>query len=224
MKFSQSHFRWFGIVGVIILTLTSLVTALFFRTAAGFPYSPLNHFISELGWEGHSTLAGVFNSGLILSGVLFIGFLLGLGFSIHNAWAKIGMICGVIAAIFCSLVGVFPINHLPQHIFVAMGFFRGGLATVILFAIAIQVQPKGKTHIPKTANFFSITAIMAYGSFLILNAAKVDAISASFSLGTMTAPPSFRLLAVVEWGVFIFTILWFLGVALLVPCRNQPAQ
>jgi len=215
-----SHFRWFGIAGVSIITIASIITGSFFRTATGFPYSPLNHFISELGWEGHSSLAWLFNGSLILTGILFICFLLGLGFSIQNAWAKVAGVCGVITAIFCALVGVFPMNRLPQHSFVAMWFFRGGLATVILFAIAFLVQRRDEIRIPKAASLFSIPAILAFGSFLILAATKADPLSATASLGTLTEPPPFRILAVVEWGVFIFTILWFLGVALLVPHKK----
>ena len=113
-------------------------------------------------------------------------------------------------------------NQLAQHAFVAMWFFRGGLATVILFAIAFLVQPRDEIRIPKTASLLSIPAIVAFGSFLVLAATKVDPLSASTNLGTLTEPPPFRLLAVVEWSVFIFTLLWFLGVALLIPREKQP--
>ena len=222
MRFFLSHFRWFGIAGVSIIIFASFVTGLFFRTAAGFQYSPLNQFISELGWEGHSSLAWLFNTSLIITGILFTCFILGLGLFICTTWVKIATACGVITAVFCALVGVFPMNHLAQHTFVAMWFFRGGLATVILFAIAFLVQPRDEIRIPKTASLLSIPAIVAFGSFLVLAATKVDPLSASTNLGTLTEPPPFRLLAVVEWSVFIFTILWFLGVALLIPRKKQP--
>ena len=224
MKTFRSGFRWLGIAGVGIITLASLITGLFFRTSAGFPYSPLNHFISELGWEGHSSLAWLFNASLILTGILFLFFVVGLGFFLKNLWVKIAMMCGGITAIFCALVGVFPMNHIVQHSFVAMWFFRGGLATVIIFAVAFLVQPKDGIRIPKTASLLSIPAILAFGSFLILAATKVDALSASSSLGTLTQPPPFRILAAVEWSVFICTILWFFGVALIIPREKQPPR
>jgi hypothetical membrane protein len=223
MKIFIHHFRWFGIVGTAIITIASLITGFFFRTSAGYRYSPLNHFISELGWEGHSSLAWLFNVSLIITGILFIFFIVGLGLLIRGVWAKIAMASGLVTAIFCALVGVFPMNHLPQHTFVAMWFFRGGLATVTLFAIAFLVQPRDKIRISKTASLVSIPAFLAFGSFLILATTKIDPLSASTSLGTLTEPPPFRLLAVVEWSVFICTILWFLGVALLLPRVKHPS-
>jgi hypothetical membrane protein len=210
-----SRFHWFGIGGAILITVTSLVTALFYRTPAGAAYSPINHFISELGWVGHSPLANVFNAGLIISGLLFVIFFIALGFFLPNAWAKIGMVCGAVASLFISLVGVFPMNHLSQHVFVSDGYFRAGLAAVIFFVIAILAQPKKNIQIPKMASLFSIPAILAYGAFIILMSIMVKTHSASFVLETMTSePPRFQLLAVLEWGVFVFTILWFLGIAI----------
>ena len=221
MKTLFYHFRWFGIIGTAIITVASFVTSIFFRTAVGYRYSLLNHFISELGWEGHSSLAWLFNASLIVTGLLFIFFIVGLGYFLRGAWSKISALCGIVTAVFCGLVGVFPMNHLVQHTFVAMWFFRGGLATVLLFAIAFLVQPRDEIRFPKTASLVSIPAILAFGTFLVLASAKVDPLSASTSLGTLAEPPPFRLLAVVEWCVFIFTILWFLGVALLIPYKKS---
>lgn len=223
MKFFTRYFRWFGITGTAVITVASLITGFFFKTPAGYRYSPLNHFISELGWEGHSSLAWLFNISLIIAGVLFIFYIIGLGFQMHGAWSKVAIVSGVFTAIFCGLVGVFPMNHLPQHAFVAMWFFRGGLATVTLFAIAFLAQPKNDLQIPKKASLWSMPAILAFGSFLILAAQKIDPLSASSNLGTLSEPPPFRLLAIVEWSVFACTLLWFLGVALLVP-RDKNTQ
>ena len=221
MKFFTRHFRWFGIAGTALIILASLITAMAFRTQAGYRYSPLNHFISELGWEGHSSLAWLFNAGLILTGVLFVFYIVGLGLRMRGVWAKIAMAAGILTAIFCGLVGVFPMNHLTSHTFVAMWFFRGGLATVILFAIAFLLQPKNDPRIPRNASLWSIPAILAFSAFLILAAAKVDPLAASTNLGSLAEPPPFRLLAIVEWGVFLSTLLWFLGVALLVRREEQ---
>jgi hypothetical membrane protein len=220
MKTLLAHFRWLGIVGTAIITIASLITGFFFRTTAGFRYSPLNHFISELGWEGHSSLAWLFNVSLIVTGILFVFFIVGFGLYLRGILAKIASACGITTAIFCGLVGVFPMNHLVQHTFVAMWYFRGGLATVILFALTFLVQDRNSVRIPRSASIFSIPAILAFGSFLILAATKIGPLSPTTNLGTLTEPPLFRLLAVVEWSVFICTILWFLGVALLVPHKK----
>lgn len=55
-----------GSVGVILLGM--VVAALPYRGYAGEGYSPLNHFISELGEIAASRLAWAFNLGIVLGG------------------------------------------------------------------------------------------------------------------------------------------------------------
>ena len=62
-----------------VIVLGALLSAVAYRGAVGEPYSPFNHFISELGQVGVSRLAAVFNAGLIVGGLLLIPFMLGLG-------------------------------------------------------------------------------------------------------------------------------------------------
>jgi hypothetical membrane protein len=215
MKRMTTQFHWFGIAGSVITIIAVIITAVTFRNSQGEAYSMLNRFISELGWVGVSSNAWLFNTAMIITGFFFIPFCLGLGLRIPNAWGKAGMATGVIAAIFCSLVGVFPMNHLPPHSFAAMWFFRSGLATVLLFGIAILAQRKGNVRVPKIASVFSLLAAIAYGAFLILATVRGAGNVSSATLSSLDTPPSFRILAVVEWCVFFSTILWFLGTALL---------
>jgi hypothetical membrane protein len=148
-----ANFHWFGIGGSLIIIAAVIITATTFHNSLGKPFSLLNRFISELGWVGISQNAWLFNSAMVITGILFIFFCLGLGLYIPNTWAKAGMAAGIASAIFCSLVGVFPMNRLQPHAFVAMWFFRCGLATVLLFGIAILVQRKKDVRIPKIAKF-----------------------------------------------------------------------
>ena len=57
------------------MTATSVVTALAYTGSKGQPYSPLNHWVSELGEVGVSELASVFNVGLIIGGLCFAVFM-----------------------------------------------------------------------------------------------------------------------------------------------------
>lgn len=215
MKKIVARFHWFGVAGSVIIIVAVIITAITFRSSQGEPYSMLNRFISELGWVGTSQNAWLFNTGMIVTGIFFIPFCLGLGFRIPNILAKIGMVAGIASAIFCSLVGIFPMNHLQPHSFVAMWFFRSGLATVLLFGVAILVQRKGNIRLPKIASIFSLLAAIAYGTFLVLATIRGAGNVSFTTLSSLDAPPPFRLLAVVEWCVFFTTILWFLGTALL---------
>lgn len=221
MKNFIAKFHWFGIVGSLIIIAAVIIVAATFRNSAREPFSLLNRFVSELGWVSVSQNAWLFNSAIIITGILFILFCLGLGLYIPNAWAKAGMATGIISAIFCSLVGVFPMNHLQPHTFVAMWFFRCGLATVLLFGIAVLAQNKKDVRIPKVASLFSLLAALTYGAFLFLATFRSAGNVSPATLSSLDNPPPFRLLAVVEWLVFFSTILWFLGTASIVSLKDQ---
>ena len=63
-----------GLVGSIIVSLGSLITALFYHGEQGEKYSLFNHYISELGQYGVSQLALLFNISLIVGGLFFFVF------------------------------------------------------------------------------------------------------------------------------------------------------
>ncbi len=117
-----------GMAGSAVIALAGLVAALAYRGRLGEAYSPLNHFVSELGELGVSPLAGVFNAGLLIGGLCMVIFLVGLGRRIGGwpglLFGVLGLACGVSG----TLVGAFPMNNLPPHIFWAMNFFNLGLA------------------------------------------------------------------------------------------------
>lgn len=210
-------YPFLGIGGTALAGIAMAVTAATFTGARGEHYSFLNHFISELGQVGVSANAWLFNAGLIASGILFICFCIGLAMELRGAWAIIGAVAGSAAGAFCAGVGVFPMNHLSPHIFVAMWFFRFGLVTTLVFAIGVLAQRRGQSRIPKSASFFTLLAVAAYAGFLVL--AWVGG-GSPLSPSTMAHRPTFWLLAISEWFVYWATIAWFLGVGILVSARG----
>ncbi len=72
-------FKIAGLAGVLAVLLGSLVAGIFYRGKDGERYSPLNHFISELGEEGVSAKAGWFNLSLIVSGLCLLAACISLG-------------------------------------------------------------------------------------------------------------------------------------------------
>ena len=132
--------QFFGISGCLVTALGSLMAGLAYRGKQGQRYSPLNHFISELGEVGVSRWSWAFNLGLILSGVLLLPCIIGLGLHIPGIWSKLGMIAGCLAAVGLGLVGVFPMNNLKPHGRAATMYFRMGLLMIFLFTIAIALQ------------------------------------------------------------------------------------
>lgn len=209
--------NYFGIGGCFIILLGVLLTALAYRGRKGERFSLLNHFISELGERSISDLALVFNLGLILGGLLLIPFLAHLGVRLNSIWGWLGCLAGFWTAFSAMMVGLLPMNDLKPHTRAAISYFRGGLATVVLFGLAILLQPAGRVVIPYEANLISLLAVSDYATFLILlnKNWNTDALNA-LDPASEAERPRFWLLPFMEWMVFFSTMLWFLVMALMV--------
>lgn len=207
-----AHYAWFGIAGSLLVTLTTLITALVYRGFDGLPYSFLNHYISELGYFGPSELAPLFNTGLIAGGILFLPFVIGLGLYLPGWIPKLGILAGVYAAVNCSLVGVFPMNRISIHGPVAMNYFRGGLVTVLLFGLAILLQPKNRPGLPKITALASLFAVLCFAAFLVY--IRVDDDLSLNILSSSGGRPTVWLKTILEWLVFLSTLIWFLAIGL----------
>ena len=160
------RFHLFGMAGSIVVLACVLVPMIAYVGGAGERFSPLNHFISELGQLGVSRLAPVFNIGLVAAGVLYVPFILGLGVAVGGWWAAAGTLAGLVSAVSVACVGVFPMNNLAPHITSAMLFFRSGLVTVLLFGIAIQRQRPDRRAVDRKANIAGVAALLAFAGFI----------------------------------------------------------
>ena len=210
------HFPWFGIAGGIVITAAVLITAFTYVDQHGARYSPFNHYISELGYVHVSQNAWLFNDAMIVTGVLFLIFCLGLGLYLHSWWGYAGTLAGIGTAVFCAGVGIYSMDRLPYHLIVATWYFRFGLLTVLLYGVAFLTQTKNQRRIPKQAALFSLLAALAYGAFLTLMNTGHPIDMSSLGITPIGTRPTFSLVPMVEWSVFITTELWFLGVALMV--------
>ena len=201
-----------GWAGSLVILLTSLIAAFGYRGKQGERYSISTHFVSELGEVGVSRLAWVFNIGLILGSFFFLWMMPGVGLRLDSLWGYLATIAGMIAAMGCLFVGVFPMNNIKPHITAAMIYFRAGLATVFLFGIAILAQPASTRVIPLYSLIVAVFAFIAYFSFLIylgkVTRKKED--PNVLDTSSIIERPRFWLAPFLEWMVVIFTILWFL--------------
>lgn len=206
-------FQVFGIAGSIIAVIGSLIAAIAYRGKQGQAYSPLNHFISELGEVGVSRLAWVFNLGLILTGLCLVVASLGLGLMLPGWLSRVALVAGVVCAVGLSFVGFFPMNNLTPHTKAAMTFFRGGLAMVILFSLAISLQPPAESMLSRWYALAGLPAIAAFSTFLVLIGKATQHTDEPLGTEEVTRP-CIRILAVVEWSIFFSILLWFLLIAL----------
>jgi len=206
-------FRISGFAGAAFAVLGAVIAAAGYRGKAGEPYSPFNHFISELGEVGVSKLAVAFNLGLILSGIALIPASLSLGLALPGWLAKLGMAAGVICAISLALVGVFPMNHIKPHGKAAVAYFRSGLVMVALFSIAIALQPADDAVLARGYALAGLPPILSFGSFLVLIGRAYQETDEPLEAEEGAQRPRFWILAVVEWLVFLTVLLWFLMIA-----------
>jgi Protein of unknown function (DUF998) len=208
-------YPYFGLGGSLLITLAIILAALVYSGKAQERYSPFNHFISELGEVGVSRWAVVFNGGLIAGGIILAPFIIGLGLALNNIVGWLGMLAGLWAAVSCLLVGVFPMSNLTPHIKVAVSFFRSALVTILLFSLGILFQSSGQAAIPKLTSLFGLVAVSVYAIFLFLLGKNVsrDARVVNLDPHELSERPRFWHLSILEWLVFVTTILWFLCVA-----------
>ena len=218
IEFIKQSYAYFGIGGSLLIIGSMLVTGLVYRGKAGEKYSVLNHYISELGEVGVSKAAPLFNMGLIIGSLAFIPFITGLTLTLNNLWAKVGLVVGIWSTLSCALVGVFPMNHMEAHKRVAVSYFRSGLVMVLLYSIAVFVQPAATAIIPKISNVAGLIAFCCYAEFLFTMDTHEKKDEEPVALETETEKewvrPKVSRLTILEWAISFSNFIWFLIVAL----------
>jgi len=209
---SPQGFQLFGLLGSLTGVFGSLITALAYRGKENQTYSPLNHYISELGEVGVSKLAWIFNLSLILSGLFLIPACISLGLMVPGVLAKIGMVVGVLCSLCLSLVGVFPMSKEEAHGFFAMWFFRTGLVMVFLFSLAVAFQRAPDLVLSRWLALVGLPAMLSFSAFLIM-APRIPEEENPLSNEDIDRPNAW-LLVIVEWLIFLTIVLWFVAIAL----------
>jgi hypothetical membrane protein len=205
-----------SIAGGSIAVLGVLISALAYCGKRNEKYSPLNHYISELGEIGVSRLAWVFNLGLILSGLCLIPACISLGLILPGFFAKVGMVGGITTAVGLTLVGVFPMNKINPHVTAAITFFRGGLLMVLAFSVGITFQQHADLVLPRIYSLAGLPAILAFGSFLWMMG-KSDTEKEDPLQPMEVDRPKIWIMPVVEWAIFLTIVAWFLLIAIGLP-------
>jgi hypothetical membrane protein len=193
-----------GIVGASVIGLGSVVTAVVYRGADGEPYSPLNHFVSELGELAQSERAGIFNVSLIVGGVCFAVFMSGLAASRPGRLRLAAGGVGVVAGIGGSFVGVFPMDYLTQHSAAAMTFFNLGWIAVGLASLDFVLRPDPR--FPRWLAIVGAATVAAFIGFL----RELGASTESGRLASAEARPQVWALTTLEWLTIAGIVGWVL--------------
>jgi hypothetical membrane protein len=210
---TANAFILLSLTGIFFAMIGILISAFAYQGKSGKPYSPLNHFISELGEVGVSRLAWAFNLGLILSGICLTPACIALGLSIPGMLAKIAMVAGVVTAVGLTLVGFFPMNHMEPHAKAALTFFRGGLIMVSTFSLAIAFQPGGPLALLREYSLVGLPAVFSFGGFLLLMRLSRKKDDDNPLTPLEKDRPRFWLMPAIEWMIFLTIVLWFLWIA-----------
>jgi hypothetical membrane protein len=210
---NPSLFQILSIAGCLFAILGSIIAGSAYRGKLKEPYSPLNHYISELGEVGISPLAWVFNLGLILCGLCLLPASISLGLILPGVWSKIGMAAGIIAAISVSLVGLYPMNKITPHIRAAVTYFRLGLGMVFAFTLAIALQPENQLLLPRLLSLAGLPVILAFAYFLLYSRVSYATPQNPLSPLEITRPRVWGM-AVAEWAIFLTLVPWFLVIAM----------
>ncbi len=196
-----------GMIGVIIISAACIVTALAFVGAQGERYSPLTHFISELGFVQESELATVFNLGLIVGAPCLGIFLLGLAWSLEGWSRYLFAVISIVAGIAGMLVGVFPMDNLAAHTQVAQTFFLTGGVVVALFSLYILFGKQ--TRYPRWIVIIGVISVVSFAAFLsIVLPGGANALAAPEGVR-----PSIWITVVWEWMILISVLVWIFVVA-----------
>ncbi len=220
--YAKHHQEYFGLAGVAILGVCTLVACLGFTGLRGEPYSILNHYISELGTVT-SQYGWIFNLGLIVGVPFILLFLEGTRTNLHSRLAQIGRGFGIMTGIGGFFVGVFPgnIGTLVQHGIAAMIFFLGGGLSVGLLSLALLRE--ADTRSSKWVGRAGLVALGIFVAFPVVSAIVAGGMTSFeriIAYVTSDRPP-FAADAFFEWLTLFSIIAWSLLAALETKARRQ---
>ena len=167
-------------------------------------YSPVNHFVSQLGLSYDSTNAWYFNRSLMMGGLLLFIFVQGLG-SYFEPTMKIKMarFTGMIASAAFGTVGYFTADVWVPHMAAASTFFFGAMMSVGLFTWVLWHDPQRRLH-PSIA----YQGIFITGSYLIALFWPKDLLFAMVYDPVNFVRPAIWMLPILEWVYCLMLATW----------------
>ena len=201
------HAAFAGIVGGGVVAIGAMATAVAYRGADAERFSPLNHFVSELGELAESELAGLFNLSLIIGGVCFAVFMSGLAASRPGLLGLLAGVVGVIAGIGGAFAGVFPMDHGVAHGLAASMFFNLGWIAVALASLDLVLRRDPR--LSRAHAILGLVTVVAFIAFI----REVANTSAGGQFVVPEARPDIWAVAALEWLTIVGIISWVLSIS-----------
>jgi hypothetical membrane protein len=115
-----------GLGSIAIILAGALAAAIQFKGFTGERYSPLNHFISELGEISVSRFAWSYNLGIVVGGLGLGLFLILVSPALTGRFRVAFAAVSAVAAVSGPLCGLFPMDYHATHRLVSDVFFLSG--------------------------------------------------------------------------------------------------
>lgn len=204
-----------GLGATAVILLSALATAIAYVGYAGEGYSPLNHFVSELGETAESRLAPVFNAGIVIGGIGLGLFLVIVSRHLTGRYRPALMLSGIVAGTFGSLVGIFPTGTHPVHSLVSGVFFCTGWIVAAVFGAWLVRRPQS-----------------VFPRWLLVPGAIAVAVSLVFLAVYSTYRPidpnahiversAIWMVPLLEWASLLSLLAWFVCVSLVLVRRSN---
>ncbi|MBD3253674.1 MAG: DUF998 domain-containing protein [Candidatus Lokiarchaeota archaeon] len=200
---------WIGILGALI-TLITLFTAVALYMIDYPQFNIMENYISDLG-DGPNGSNVVFNTGTIISGVIFFVFFVliykyFIGALGSSLLLRFGFISSIISAIGWIMVGIFTDKQAPDmHLVAAALYFFGAL----LFGLIYGLITYRKKIISKSHAYLGFFVAIFFTLFLTFFIFKL------FNRGLLEEIAIFF-----EWFAYFSWILWILDHSILVLKSN----
>lgn len=193
-----------ALAGSAAIAGASLVAGVAYRGVGGQPYSPANHFVSELGELGVSALAPVFNLALVLAGCCYLVLMTGLARSVRSPLRLLALPPGLAAGLGGIAVGAIPMGSGGPHVLAAAVFFNAGWLAVALASLAFLHRPDPR--FPRPLALLGALTVAAFLAFLAIY--PDDPLVVASRLDPAMVRPAVWPSAAVEWLAVGGMTLW----------------
>ncbi len=197
-----------GSVGIILFGM--VVAAVAYRGYESETYSPLNHFISELGEIGASRVAWAFNLSIVLGGAGLGTFLLLLADRLEGRFRAALMAAGLVAGISGTLVGIFPMDYVGTHRIASVVFFLSGWIVAGVFSAWLLAAPR--PGFPRWLLVPGLAVVAISLTFIAIYSTYVGTDPAG---RIVDRPPTVWPVALLEWASLLTLLVWFGCVSLV---------
>jgi hypothetical membrane protein len=178
---------------------------------AGESYSPLNHWISELGQVSVAAHASFFNLMLLIGGATFVVFVVGLWLTSLSRLRWVFGPVGALAGVGGILVGLFPMDHPDEHVLAASTFFNLGWIFVALASISFVRNREAR--FPVWLAGVGAVSVVAFIAFLVSLRTDTFSRERMASDGPMVGRPDVWIAPILEWATLVGIMVWVLVTA-----------